>query len=96
MSYPEGSFVFLQDGAPARKAGAIQAALTEEFGGPDHFFGKERWLPQSPDLDILDYGVWSVPQDEVQATSHPNHESVKACIVAAWRLWRRPISLKPA
>ena len=30
------------------------------------------------------YSVWSVLQDEVQATSHPNLESLKACIVAAW------------
>ena len=28
--------------------------------------------------------MWSVLQDEVQGTSHPNLESLKARIVAAW------------
>jgi len=83
-TYPEGNFVFQQDGAPAHNATAIQAKLTEELGGPDHFWRKEMWPPQSPDLNPLDYSVWSVLQDEVQATSHPNPESLKARIVAAW------------
>ena len=45
---------------------------------------KETWPPQSPDLNPLDYSVWSVLQQEVQASSHPNLESLKAHIVAAW------------
>ena len=83
-TYPEGNVVFQQDGAPAHNAAAVQVKLTEELGGPDHFWRKEMWPPQSPDLNPLDYSVWSVLQDEVQATSHPNLESLKARIVAAW------------
>ena len=83
-TYPEGNFVFQQDGASAHSTTAIQAKLTEELGGPDHCWRKEMWTPQSPDLNPLDYGVWSVLQDDVQADSHPNLESLKARIVAAW------------
>ena len=82
-TYPEGNVVFQQDGAPAHNAAAVQVKLTEELGGPDHFWRKEMWPPQSPDLNPLDYSVWSVLQDEVQATSHPNLESLKARTVAA-------------
>ena len=42
------------------------------------------WQSQSLDLNPLDYGVWSVLQDGVRADSHPNFESLKARIVAAW------------
>ena len=38
--------------------------------------------PQSPYLSPLYYIVWSVQQDTVHATFHPNHESIKARIVA--------------
>ena len=42
------------------------------------------WLPQFLDLNPLDYSVKSVLQDKVQATSHPNLESLKARIVPGW------------
>lgn len=83
-TYPNGNFVFQQDGAPAHGARSIQAMLTEALGGPDHFWRKEMWPPQSPDLNPLDYSIWSVMQQKVQATSHPNLETLKARIVEAW------------
>ena len=42
------------------------------------------WPPQSPDLNSLDYGIWSVLQEEVQGVSHPNVEAFKAHIVKTW------------
>ena len=33
------------------------------------------WPPQSPDLNPLDYNIWSVLKEEVQGSSHPNLES---------------------
>ena len=84
LLYQEGNFVFQQDGAPSHNANATQVKLTEEFDGPDHFWRKEIWPLRSPDLNPLDYNVSSVLQDKVQATSHPNLESLKACNVAIW------------
>ena len=57
--------MFLQDGAPAHNAAVVQAKLTEELGGPDHFWRKEMWPPQFLDLNPLDYSVSSVLQGEV-------------------------------
>ena len=83
-TYPDGQFVFQQDGAPAHTAGSIQRKLTEELGGAPHFWRKEMWPPQSPDLNPLDYSIWSVLQDKVQGSSHPNLEALKAHITEVW------------
>lgn len=83
-TYPDGNFVFQQDGAPAHTASSIQQKLTEELGGEAHFWRKEMWPPQSPDLNPLDYSIWSVLQEEVQGVSHPNVEALKAHIVKTW------------
>ena len=39
-TYPVNNLVFLQDGAPAHNAAVVQAKLTEELSGPDHFWRK--------------------------------------------------------
>ena len=64
-TYPDGNFVFQQDGAPAHNPNAIQRKMSEELGGQSHFWRKEMWPPQSPDLNPLDYSIWSVLQQEV-------------------------------
>ena len=43
-----------------------------------HFWRKDMWPPQSPDLNPLDYSIWGVLQERVQGTSQPNMESLKA------------------
>ncbi len=45
---------------------------------------KSMWPPQSPNLNLLDYSIWSVVQGKVQATSHPNKEELKASIIKVW------------
>ena len=72
--------MFQQDGAPAHTASSIQQKLTEELGGEAHFWRKEMWPPQSPDLNPLDYSIWSVLQEEVQGVSHPNVEALNASV----------------
>ena len=37
-----------------------------------------------PDFNPLDYSIWSVLQETVQGTPHPNIESLKAHIAEAW------------
>ena len=46
--------------------------------------GKRCGLPIPPDLNPLDYSIWSALQERVQGTSHPNMESLKAHIAEAW------------
>ena len=50
-----------------------------------HFWRKDMWPPQSPDLNPLDYGVWSLLQQKVQSVSHPSLEALKASITKEWK-----------
>ena len=52
-NYPEGNYVFQQDGAPAHTS-----KRTEEFNLVA-VWTKEMWPPQSPDLNPLDYSIWA-------------------------------------
>ena len=54
----------------------------EELGEEANFWRKEISPPQSPNLNPLDYSIWSVLQESVQGT--PNMESLKAHIAEAW------------
>ena len=55
-----------------------------ELRGEAHFWRKEMWPPQSPDLNSLDYFFWGILQERVHGTSYPNMESLKAHIAEAW------------
>jgi len=52
-------FVFQQDSAPLHRAKDTVALLDQET--PD-FISSDVWLPNSPDLNPVDYTVWSVLQ----------------------------------
>ena len=51
------SFLFQQDGAPAHTSKLTQSWLKENI--PD-FITKEEWPPYSPDLNPMDYAIWSI------------------------------------
>ena len=82
-TYPDGHFVSQQDGAPAHTASSIQQKLTEELGWETYCWRK-MWPPKSPDLNPLDYSIWSLLQEKVQGVSHPNVEALKAHIMKLW------------
>ena len=73
------TFIFQQDSAPAHDARdtvALLARATPTFIGPD------LWLPNSPDLNPVDYEVWGVMQETVY-TIHDVDE-LKERLTAAW------------
>jgi hypothetical protein len=74
-------WIFLQDSAPAHGAKMTQQRCRLNL--PD-FFGKEEWPPYSPDLNPLDYSIWSLLERKVCATSHPNLASLRAALIKAW------------
>jgi hypothetical protein len=74
--------VFQQDGAPAHTSNRTQKWLADNVA---QFWDKSMWPPSSPDLNPLDYSVWSVLESKACATSHANLEDLKASIVKAWR-----------
>uniref|UniRef100_A0A914E5S4 Transposase n=1 Tax=Acrobeloides nanus TaxID=290746 RepID=A0A914E5S4_9BILA len=42
------------------------------------------WLPNSPDLNPLDYAVWSILEQKACAKPHSNVESLKRALKKAW------------
>ena len=48
------------------------------------FIAKEEWPPCSPDLNPMDFSVWSVLERKVHSTTHANADSLKQAIVKAW------------
>ena len=53
--YPNGDWVFQEDGAPANRSKTTQEYLD---GGTPDFIRKYEWPPQRPDCNPIDYAVW--------------------------------------
>ncbi len=80
-TYPSGNYVFQQDGAPAHKSNKVQNFLSSHFA---KFWAADLWPLSSPDLNPLDFYWWSILERRVNATPHPNLESLKAMITEIW------------
>lgn len=72
---------FQQDSAPAHKARTTQQWCKREL--PD-FIAHEDWPSNSPDLNPLDFSVWSVIESKVCSTRHASLDSLKASLIEAW------------
>ena len=69
-------WVWQQDSVPAHKFKQTQAWLQKECYDFVHF---SHWSPSSPDLNPLDYFVWSYIENITNMTSH----NTKASLIAA-------------
>uniref|UniRef100_A0A914DG88 Tc1-like transposase DDE domain-containing protein n=1 Tax=Acrobeloides nanus TaxID=290746 RepID=A0A914DG88_9BILA len=74
-------WAFQQDSAPAHFARDTQAMLAEEC--PD-FITNDQWPPSSPDLNPLDYLVWSILESKACAKPHNSIDSLKEALLKAW------------
>ena len=79
--FESGSFIFQQDGAPAHTSKATQSWLQANFPG---FISKEEWPPYSPDLNPMDYSVWSILQTNACSDSHTNINALKQKLCREW------------
>ena len=70
-------YVFQQDNAPAHTGRLVQDWLAENGL---MFWDKNLWPPNSPDLNPLDYFVWSVVERESNKSRHANIESLAKAI----------------
>ena len=62
--YPNGDWVFQQDGAPAHTSKTTQEYLD---GAMPDFIRKDEWPPQSPDCNPTVYAVWDSLSQKVYA-----------------------------
>jgi len=58
------NFLFQQDGAPAHCSRHTVAYLCSHV---PEFIEPENWLPNSPDLNPVDYSLWGVATDDVSS-----------------------------
>ena len=70
-----------QDGATSHTANSVQAWCRCNFKG---FWEKELWPLSSPDLNPMDFGLWSILETKAFCTSHPNLDSLKRKLTSAW------------
>ena len=48
------------------------------------FLSKEEWPPSSPDLNPMDFSIWSILQEKACSKPHRNVESLKKSLVKEW------------
>jgi AraC-like DNA-binding protein len=75
-------YVFQQDNAPAHTSHLVQDWLSEHVS---MFWDKNSWPSNSPDLNPLDYFVWSVVERESNKSRHANIESLAKAIQKAFK-----------
>src|SRR5277367_6654816 len=81
-------FIFQQDSAPAHWARETVELLLRET--PD-FITPLLWPPNSPDLNPVDYKVWSVLQERVYRSRIRDVEHLKERLVEEWSLFSQNI-----
>lgn len=72
---------FQQDSAPAHSAKMTQNWCAAHL--PD-FIPSSEWPSNSPDLNPLDFSVWSVLEKDACSTRHQNLDSLKRSHQKAW------------
>lgn len=74
-------WTFQQDSAPAHKAKMVQNWLHNNI--PD-FISTSEWPSASPDLNPLDYAIWSNLEAKVCAKPHTSVEALKNSLTMEW------------
>lgn len=77
-------FTFQQDSAPAHRARETIALLSQET--PD-FISPQLWPPNSPDLNPVDYHIWSVLEERVYRTRIRDIDHLRTRLIEEWQLF---------
>ena len=72
--FKDQPFTFQQDGAPSHTSRKTQDWCQHHF---PRFWSKEMWPPSSPDLNPLDFSVWSLLEVKVCSVAHPSIHALK-------------------
>jgi hypothetical protein len=90
-NYPDGNYIWQQDGAPAHTSKKSQEWLETNM---PNFLNKTAWPPSSPDLNPLDYSVWSVVESRACKTHHTSVDTLKLSIAKEWKAMTKPYLIK--
>ena len=80
-TFGDAGVTLQQDGATSHSAKTVQAFCKQHFKG---FWSKELWPPSSPNLNPMDYSIWSILESKACAMSHTSVDSLKRKLVKCW------------
>ena len=73
---------FQQDGATSYTAKLVQDFCEKNF---KNFWAKDLWPSSSPDLNPMDFGIWSILEQNACAKSYKNVDMLKCKLVKCWK-----------
>ncbi len=82
-TYGVGNWVWTQDGAPCHTSMDIQQYLERKLGS-NGFWSKKIWPPNSPNLNPLDYFVWSAVETKACSNYHSSVAALKQSVEEEW------------
>lgn len=71
-----------QDGAPSYIAKATQEWWKQNFGD---FIWKNEWISASCDMNVINYSIWNILENDACAKAHSTVEELKNLLLAAWK-----------
>jgi hypothetical protein len=90
-TFPRKNYIYQQDGAPAHTSNKTQTWIASNFAG---FWEKSLWPPNSPDLNPLDFSIWSVIEDKACKTPHSSLADLKVSVAKAWKAMKSEYIIK--
>lgn len=79
--FGQNPWTFQQDSAPSHKAIATQNYLRERV---PRLISSQEWPPYSPDLNPMDYSIWSILEARVSSKKYQCVDSLKASLQREW------------
>ncbi len=80
-TYPGAPYLFQQNGAPSHTGKVVQEWSKQNFS---RFWDKELWPPSSPDMNPMDFSIWSVLESRACSKNHANVEALKTSLTSHW------------
>lgn len=74
-------WTFQQDSAPSHRARLTQQFLQHHV---PQFISSQQWPPYSPDLNPMDFCIWSILQAKVSTTKYESVAKLKAALHREW------------
>ena len=79
-----GDFMFQQDGARSHTSAHTLHFLNENIPATAELLKPDKWPPNSPDLNPLDYGIWSIMESEVYKVKIRDLDHLEDRLAEAW------------